>query len=71
MGDRKPVFHWIEVEDTNFWFDYESNSIVCDLGLSIICDSYTQMWDCIWDLYESIIEHYKQLGIAITYKEYD
>ena len=71
IGDRTPVFQWKEVEDTNFWFDYKSNSLLCDLGVSVNCDAYTKIWDCIWDFYDAIITYYKQKGIKITDKEQD
>ena len=69
MGDRPAVFYWKEVPETNFWFDFDTNSICSDIGVSIKCKQYDDILDCIRDLYENIAAFYAGKGIVIHDKE--
>ena len=64
-GNREAAFYWVDAPKTDVWFDESSNELCSSLGISIKCDDYETVYDCIGDLYEAVVEHYKRKGIYI------
>lgn len=68
-GGREPAFYWVEVPKTEVWFNESSNEICSNLGISIKCDDYETVYDCIGDLYDAVVEHYLSKGIYLSEAE--
>jgi len=64
-GERESAFYWEEVPKTVVWHDENTNELRCDLGLSVKCDDYDDVWECVNDLGDAVAEYYREKGIFI------
>lgn len=65
-GQREQAFYWVEVPKTRIWHDATKNELCSDLGVCIKCDEYDSVWECINDLYDSVVSYYEQKGIHVN-----
>ncbi len=65
IGRREEAFYWVEVPKTEVWFDESSNELCSSLGISIKCDDYETVYDCIGDLYDAVVAYYAKMGIVV------
>ena len=65
IGQRECAFYWIEAPKTKIWHDSSSNKLCSDLGISVRCDDYDSVWDCVNDLCDAVASYYDKQGITV------
>lgn len=65
IGQREPAFYWEEVPKTMVWNDMDTNELCSDLGISIKCDSYDSVWECVNELCDAVADHYRKRGVDV------
>lgn len=68
-NELSSMINWDDdvIPPTEIWYDKEKNAMVADCGISIPFnyDPHGEMYHCILDIRDAIIDFYKEKGIII------
>ena len=65
IGEREMAFYWEEVPKTLIWHDTETNRLCSNLGVSVDCDEYDCVCECVNDLLDAVADYYAMNGIIV------